>query len=109
MFNECCFPIGCAYQAIIKLQVIACLQQPSKVNAHALLHETIFTLIITAPPTEVAALRMEVKRLMDLVENLISEFQAVKIELESSRLDVDSIRCALCEVVASKQSNKTEV
>ena len=41
---------------------------------------------------------------MELVENLISEFQAVKKELETSRLDVDSIRCAIYEAVASKQS-----
>ena len=55
----------------------------------------------TAPPTEVAALRMEVKRLVELVESLISEFQAVKLELEASRVDVDSIRGALCEFVGS--------
>ena len=62
--------------------------------------------IITAPPTEVAAL---VNQLMELVESLISKFQAVKTELEASRLDVDCICCALCEVVASKQSNNAVV
>ena len=64
---------------------------------------------ITGPPSDVAALRKEVKRLMELVENLISEFQAVKKELEASRLDVDSIRCVLYEVLASKQSNEAVV
>ena len=44
---------------------------------------------------------MEVKRLVELVESLISEFQAVKLELEASRVDVDSIRGALCEFVGS--------
>ena len=72
-------------------------------------YESITVFIITAPPTEVAALRKEVKQLMELVESLISEFQAVKTELEASLLDVDSICCALCEVVASKESNNAVV
>ena len=58
--------------------------------------------VITVPSSDVAARRKEVKQLIELVA---SEFQAVKLELEASRLDVDSIRCALFEVVA-KQSNK---
>ena len=41
------------------------------------------------------------KHLVELVESLISEFQAVKLELEASRVDVDSIRGALCEFVGS--------
>ena len=37
---------------------------------------------------------------MELVERLISEFQAVKVELEASRLDV---RGVLCEFVGSSE------
>ena len=40
---------------------------------------------------------------MELVQKLVTEFRAVRLELEASRLDVDSIRVALCEVVANKQ------
>ena len=65
--------------------------------------------IVTATPSDVAALRKEVKRLMKLVENLISEFKAVKIELEASWLNADSIHCALNEVLACKQSNEAVV
>lgn len=60
-----------------------------------------FMLTIRVPSSDIAALRKEVKQLMELVENLTSEFQAVKLKLEASRLDVDSIR-ALCEVVAKQ-------
>ena len=40
---------------------------------------------------------------MELVQKLVTEFRAVRLELEAYRLDVDSIRVALCEVVANKQ------
>jgi len=40
---------------------------------------------------------------MEVVQKLVTEFQAVKVELEASRLDVDSIRAALCELLANKQ------
>ena len=43
------------------------------------------------------ALRQEVKELMELVQKLVTEFRAVKVELEASRLDVDSIHAALCD------------
>ena len=56
-------------------------------------------IIIAAPPSDIAALRKEVKQLMELVESLISEFKAVKSEMQASRLDVDSIRCALYELL----------
>ena len=89
-----------------QLVATACLHQPGQkccIFNTCILKEN-YCLIITAPPTEVAALRKEVKQLMELVESLISEFQAVEVELEASRLDVDCIR-SLCEVVASQHSN----
>ena len=59
--------------------------------------------IVTVSVCDIIALRQEIKELMELVQKLVTEFQAVKLELEASRLDVDSIRVALCEAVAKKQ------
>ena len=56
---------------------------------------------------DVIALRQEIKELMELVQKLVTEFRAVKVELEASCIDVDSVQAALCELVASnyKQSS----
>ena len=57
--------------------------------------------VITVYVQDVIALRQEIKELMELVQKLVTEFQAVKLELEASRIDVDSVQAALCELVAS--------
>ena len=41
------------------------------------------------------------KRLVELVGSVISASQAVKLKPEAFRVDVDSIRGALCEYVGS--------
>ena len=66
-----------------------------------------YQLNITVPSSlcEVAALRKEVKELMEVTQKLVAEFRAVKIELEATRLDVDYVRVALCELMASKPSS----
>ena len=44
---------------------------------------------------------------MELVQKLVTEFRAVKLKVEASCIDVDSVSAALCELVASnyKQSS----
>ena len=50
----------------------------------------------TASLSDVNALREDVKELMELIQKLIVEFRAVKLEVEASHLDVtDSVRLAL--------------
>lgn len=45
--------------------------------------------------SDINELQKQIKHLMDLVEILTTEFRAVKVELEESRVDVDSI----CEIL----------
>ena len=61
--------------------------------------------IITVSIHDVTTLQQEVRELTELVHKLVAEFWAVKHELEASRLDVDSIRVALCEMLASKHAS----
>ena len=61
----------------------------------------IINAVITVSVQDVIALRQEIKELMELVQKLVTKFQAVKLELEASRIDVDSVQAALCELVAS--------
>ena len=49
----------------------------------------------------VMELQTEVKHLVALVEKLTSEFAAIKEELEASRVDVDSMRSAIGEVLVT--------
>ena len=53
---------------------------------------------------DVTALRQEIKELTELVQKLVAEFRAVKVELEASRLDVNCINATVCEMLGSKQS-----
>lgn len=87
---------GIVIMGVLCIQVVVCSNQ---------MHGSYQKFIIIASVHDVTALRQDVKELVELVQKLVTEFRAVKLELEASRLDVDSIRAALCEVVGSKQSN----
>ena len=41
------------------------------------------------------------KQLIKLIEKLMHKFSQVKGELEASRLDIDSVRCAVGEMVTT--------
>ena len=49
--------------------------------------------------SDVHELQQQIKHLVELIEKLTVEFGAVKSELEESRVDVDSIRETLKELL----------
>ena len=62
--------------------------------------------IFTVSLSDVNALREEVKQLMELIQKLIMEFRAVKLEVEASHLDImDSVRLA---IAVCKAEHSTE-
>ena len=84
----------------------------SDIDTHTYTNRLVWELLcyqlnITVPSSlcEVAALRKEVNELVEVTQKLVAEFRAVKIELEATRLDVDYVRVALCELMASKPSS----
>lgn len=50
-------------------------------------------------PSDIHELQQQIKHLVELIQKLTMEFGAVKAELEESRVDVDSIREILNDVL----------
>ena len=62
--------------------------------------------IFTVSLSDVNALREEVKQLMELIQKLIMEFRAVKLEVEASHLDImDSVHLVIAACMQSRSNN----
>ena len=62
--------------------------------------------IFTVSLSDVNALREEVKHLMELIQKLIMEFRAVRLEVEASHLDImESVTLAVATCIQSRANN----
>lgn len=60
----------------------------------------------TVSLSDVNALREEVKHLMELIQKLIMEFRAVRLEVEASHLDImESVTLAVATCMQSRANN----
>ena len=62
--------------------------------------------IITVSLSDVNALWEEVKQLMELIQKLIMEFRAVKLEVEASHLDIMESVCLATAVFKAEHSTE---
>ena len=59
-------------------------------------HLKVITFVLAVSLSDVHALREDVKQLMELIQKLIIEFKAVKVEVEASHIDImDSVHLAI--------------